>query len=419
MNTDFIPSPRPARGGLGALALALALPACGLLGPKALAGDWLNFRGPGSVGLASGTPLPTTLEGEKNIAWKTALPGRGISSPVIVGDKVFVTASSGPEQNRLHVICLSAADGKKLWERQFWATGRTMCHEKICVASPTPASDGQRIFALFSSNDLFCLDLEGNLIWLRGMMLDYPNASNSLGMAASPVVVGGVLVAQLETEGDAFAVGIDAATGVNRWKIARPKRANWTSPLTMAGPDGRTMVILQGSGGVQAVDPESGATIWNYAEGASTTASGAISGETLYIPSFGVTALKTSNQGQNFEQAWRASPLRPGTASPVADDGKLYILNDGGVLTAGDLSDGKRLWQTRLKGPFSASPLLAGGHLYAANEKGLVQVVDPSGEEGRVVGELDLGEMFIATPSIGAGGLYLRGDGHIWKLRAL
>lgn len=162
------------------------------------AGDWRQFRGPQGTGVSDEANLPTVLDAKKNIAWKIPLPGRGLSSPIIVGDRIFVTCSSGARQERLHVICFNAKDGTKRWERQFWATGRTICHEKISVAAPTPASDGERIFAIFSSSDLICLDLDGNLLWLRGLMRDYPNASNSLGLSSSPVVADGTLVTQVE-----------------------------------------------------------------------------------------------------------------------------------------------------------------------------------------------------------------------------
>ncbi len=127
--------------------------------------DWKNFRGPNSSGFAPGVAdLPTELSSE-SIAWKVSLPGRGLGSAIIVGDKVFITAASGPDQKRLHIFCFAAKDGAPLWERQFWATGRTMTQSKTCVAAPTPATDGESIFALFSSNDLICLDLEGCLLY--------------------------------------------------------------------------------------------------------------------------------------------------------------------------------------------------------------------------------------------------------------
>ena len=115
--------------------------------------DWLQFRGPNGNGMIDNVRLPAKLD-RKNIQWAVDLPGRGLSSPIVLGDRVFVTCASGPRQDRLHVICFNAGDGSRRWERQFWATGRTMSHDKTCVAAPTPASDGERIFAIFSSNDI-------------------------------------------------------------------------------------------------------------------------------------------------------------------------------------------------------------------------------------------------------------------------
>ncbi len=389
---------------------------CGLLVLNASAGDWRQFRGPQGAGVAADAHLPTTLDAAKNVAWNVDLPGRGHSTPIVVGDRVFVTASSGGQGERLHVFCFSAADGRTLWERQFWATGRTTCHEKISVAGPSPASDGERVFALFSSNDLFCLDLNGNLLWLRGLMRDYPNASNGLGLSASPVATDGVLVAQIETDGDAFAIGVDAVTGVNRWKITRPRKANWTSPLVLGSEGGSHRVALQSSAGVSLVDAATGREIWNYAEGASTVPSSGLKGDVLYVPSSGITALQGAGEGQPPKQLWRATQLRPATASPLVLGDQIFTLNDAGVLSCGSTADGARLWQLRLKGPFSASPLAAGKFIYLVNEKGLLQVVDPSKPEGEVVGELNLDEIIIGTPSISGDAIYIRSDGHLWKI---
>ncbi len=383
---------------------------------QANAGDWRQFRGPESSGVSDESNLPAQLDSRTNIAWKIALPGRGISSPIIVGDRVFVTCSSGAQQDRLHVICFNTGDGSKRWERQFWATGRTTCHEKISVAAPTPVSDGKHIYALFSSNDLFCLDLDGNLLWLRGLMRDYPNASNGLGLASSPTIIAEVLIAQIETDGEAFVVGIDITTGQNRWKVERPKKANWTSPLVMRTANETSLVILQGSTGITAIDPLTGAQIWTYTEGAAALPSSVAQGDLLFVPSFGTTAIQISHDGQSFKQIWRASQLRPSTASPLVANDHVFTLNDAGVLTCGDIVEGKRLWQSRLKGPFSATPVASGKYLYLVNEKGLAQVVDTSGVEGVLVGELDFGETIIGTPSIAHGGIYFRSDGHLWKI---
>jgi len=380
------------------------------------AGDWRQFRGPHGNGVSDDTALPTSLDAARRIAWQSDLPGRGLSSPIIVGDRVFVTCSSGPKQDRLHVICFRADDGAQMWERQFWATGRTMCHDKTSVAAPTPTSDGQRIFAIFSSNDIFCLDLEGNLLWLRGLTRDYPNASNSLGMSSSLVVADDTVIAQVENDSESFTAGLDARTGLNRWKLDRPRQANWTSPVLVARPGGATLVALQSSKGVLAVEPATGREVWNYSEGASTIPSSAIAADVLFVPSSGLTALKANTGSAAPEKLWRSSQLRPGTASPLVLGTRIFALNDAGVLNCGDVTNGNRVWQLRLKGPFSASPISAGDHLYLVNEKGLAQVVDTTKPEGALVGEIDLRQTVLGTPSIAGGALYVRSDRKLWKI---
>ncbi len=392
------------------LALTLSL----LASVTAARADWPLFRGPNGNGIANTMTLPAKLD-TNSIAWAADLPGRGLSSPIIIGDRVFVTSASGPKQERLHVICFNAKDGSKRWERQFWSTGRTLAHEKTCVAAPTPASDGERIFAIYSSNDLVCLDLDGNLVWLRGLTHDYPNASNSLGMSSSLTVAAGVLIAMVENDGDSFTAGIDAKTGVNRWKLSRPRTANWTSPMLFKSGT-TTHVLLQSSKGIVAVEPATGRIVWQYTDGASTIPSATVSDGVVFVPSHGVTALQPQPDGQSPKQLWRSGQLSPSTPSPVILNQKVFTVNNAGVLSCGDATDGKRLWQLRTKGPYSATPVGAGNLLYCVNEKGLLQVIDTAAPEGAVVSELDLGKTVLSTPSIGNGAVYVRSDGKLWKL---
>jgi len=378
------------------------------------AGDWPQFRGPQGDGIAPDAKLPAKLDAQ-SVSWSADLPGRGVSSPIIVGERVFVTSSSGPKHERLRVLCFNLADGSLRWERQFWATGRTMTHEKISGATPTPASDGKRVFALFSSNDCVALDLDGNLLWFRGLGRDYPNANNSLGMASSLVIADSVLIAQVESESESFTAGLDLASGKNVWKLARPKDSNWTSPVLSKGPDGKTVVLLQSSKGLAAVQAATGTVVWNYEDKASVVPSTTANGGRLYVPSQGLTVLEPVSGGTP-KQIWRSAQLRPGTPSPLVLQDRVFVLNDGGILSCGDAADGKRLWQLRLKGPFSATPVVAGGLLYCVNEKGLIQVVDPTKPEGEVVSELDLGQTVIGSPSIAANSLFVRSDGKLWRI---
>ncbi|MBG89205.1 MAG: pyrrolo-quinoline quinone [Verrucomicrobiales bacterium] len=390
-----------------ALSLALSL--------SIQADNWTQFRGLDGASV-SGDKLPTKLD-KKNISWSVDLPGRGLSSPIVYGNKVFLSAASGPDQRRLHVICLNADTGKQIWERQFWATGRTMTHPKTCVAAPTPVCDGERVYVLYSSNDLICLDHDGNVKWLRGLTLDYPNASNSLGMSSSPIVIGDTLVVQVENDSESFAAGINVQTGVNRWKLDRPKAANWTSP-TVAKSDGKYVAILQSSKGIHALNPRSGEEVWYFGGGASTIPSSTFAGDgVLYVPANGITALKPGSKTKDVKELWVSGQLKPGTSSPVVMGQNIFTVNSIGVLTCGDINGGKRLWQIRMKGKkFSATPVAAGGFLYAVNEEGLVQVIDVKGEEGEVISTLDLGETVLGTPSVARNSLFIRSDGRVWKI---
>jgi outer membrane protein assembly factor BamB len=363
-----------------------------LIAGAALAGDWMQFRGPNASAVSTDDAAPGAMLTE---AWSADLPGRGLSSPIIIGDKVVLTCSSGPDQSDLHVLCFSAADGSKLWERKLRATGRTMSHKKTCVAAPTPCSDGELVYALYSSNDLFAFDLEGNLQWLRGLTFDYPNASNSLGMASSPVVVGKTLVVQSENDSESIALG------------------NWTSGVIW-----NDVVALQSRTGLTGVDPLSGKVLWDYQDGAATITSSAVTRDAIYVPSNGITAILPEESSTS--QLWRAEKLKPGTPSPLVLGDAIYVVNGAGVLVKASLDGGEEQWKLRLKGPFSGSAVAAGTYLYIANERGQFQVVDTTATEGEVVQTLELDDTLddtiLATPAISGNAVYIRSDAKLWKL---
>ena len=376
--------------------------------------DWLQFRGNDHRGISLKSETPTNLS-KNNIAWKIPLPGRGLSSPIVIGNRVFLTASSTTDQSRLHVICANKDNGEIEWERQFWATGRTICHEKTCVAAPTPVSDGKNIYALYSSNDLICLDLDGNLKWIRGLMQDYPNASNSLGLASSPIIVDETLIVQIENDSDSFVSGINLKDGSNIWKLARTKKANWTSPIRLNDKE----VAVQGSEGITCVSAKSGTIQWSFNEGASTIPSSVTSADSaiLYVPSNGITAIKPRKDNNTPEIVWQESQLRPGTSSPIIVGDNIYIINRAGVLNAAKKDTGERLWRLRLEGSFSGSPVSSNGHIYVASErKGVFQSIDINGKEGMLRGSIELGETILGTPAIANNSIFIRSDGHLWKI---
>jgi outer membrane protein assembly factor BamB len=384
-----------------------------------MASDWPAFRGPSHSGQAADAVIPK----QPKTAWSAKLPGRGLSSPIIVGEKVFVTAADGPGQDKLQVLCFLKKDGSPLWTRQLTATGRTMTHAKTCVAASTPCSDGRHVYALWSSNDLAAFDLEGNLLWLRGLTVDYSNASNSLGMASSPVVVGRTLIVAIENDSESYSLGIDTATGRNLWKLERPRSANWTSPVPLPSrndsPEG---VLLQSTNGVVAVEAATGKTLWEFGPSASSMSSSVVEDGVAYVPAAGITALAVPAPGKEPVSKWNARQINPSTISPLLLKSRLFSVNNAGILTMADAATGEVKWKLRLTGPFSGSPVGAGGRVALVSEKALVQVVDINAPEGAVLGQLQLPlneqtkELTLCTPALSGGQLFVRTDSTLWCL---
>ena len=384
--------------------------------PFVAAADWLQFRGSDQTSLALDSKLATKYSADENLAWKAPLVGRGTSGPIVVGDRIFITSSSGAvKDDHLHVLAIDAKSGKQLWKREFWATGRCFHHPTMANATPTPASDGKRIFAFYSSNDLVCLDLDGNLLWYRGLAHDYPKAGNDVGMSSSPVVVGDTVVVQVENQGDSFAAGIDTATGETRWRIDRPAQANWASPAALRGKDGKQLVLLQSAKGLSAHDPLTGEQKWKYDAGCSIIPSPTTIGSRIYLAANGLTVLEAESGATTANIAWDSNKLGPGNASPVIADGKVFALR-GAVLTGGNDKTGEELWQVRLKGNFWATPVVAGGHVYCVNQDGQCFVIKPGDDKADLVSTMELGDSILGSPAVAGNAMYLRSDKFLYKI---
>ncbi len=379
------------------------------------ADDVPQFRGPGGLGTSSEKNLPIEWGKTDNVRWKATLPGRGLSNPVIAGGRVFVTAASGTQQDRLHVLCFDQKNGKQLWERQFWATGGTLCHPKTNMAAPTPLTDGKNVYAFFATADLVCLDRDGNLVWARSLVNDYPTVGNNVGMAASPVLAGDAVIVQMENVGESFALAIDKATGQNRWRIDRPRTLNWSTPF-VHNADGQNQLVFMTDKELSAHDIATGKKIWSYvpAAGKLGNAASVIAGEgLLFVAADKMTALRFGSDGVEPEVVWQNPKLNPGWASPVLLNGRLYAVTNGGIVSCAEPATGKVLWTYRLEGPFAASPLAADGRLYFVNEKGNTTVLD-GGAEAKELAQSDLGETVLASPVASGGAIFLRSDGHLW-----
>jgi outer membrane protein assembly factor BamB len=385
-----------------------------LFAALALAADWTQFRGPGSSAVSQETGLPVKWSATENVRWKAELPGRGLSCPVIAGGKVYLTACSGYRETRLHVLCFEEVTGAKLWERQFTATGPTMCHPTTNMAAATPATDGKNVYALFGTGDLVALDAEGNLLWYRSLNRDYGGLSNQLGLGASPVLTGSTLLLPMENAGRSYAAGIDVNTGQNKWKVERERDYNWVTPIVLHVA-GRVDATFATSKEITAYDPETGTVRWTHTGiSPSTVASpGQADDGMVIVPGRELYALRPGAEGTTPAVVWKTGKVSTGYASPVSYRGRVYNIGGVGV----DCVDGKTgqvVWKQRVKGKqFWASPVAADGKLYLVDEAGVTTVVKLS-DKPEILATNPIGETVLATPSVANGCLYLRSDQHVF-----
>ena len=381
--------------------------------------DWPMFRGPNAGSVAIDAKVPTKFGGEQkeNVAWRIELPGRSVGGVIVVGDSAITTSSSGMDQRRLHLISVNSKDGSTRWQQEFVARGRPYCHPTSANAAPTPASDGKKIFAFFSSNDLVCVDLDGNLIWYRSLSTDFPKAGNDVGMSSSPVVADGVCVVQIECQGDSFAAGLNTEDGKILWKLDRPKQANWSSPTVVKLPSGEQVVVMQSSEDLLAVSPKSGKLLWEMKVRCSTIPSCLAAEGRLFVPAGGLTAFDLSSAGASPSKLWDNNKLSANACSPLVVGKRVYTISRT-VLASGDLFSGELKWQTRLADAKSiwSSPVVAGNNLYVFGDDGKCFVVELGEDEGKVVATNELGEAVLGSPAISGNAMYVRGVSSLWKI---
>ncbi len=395
--------------------LSLAVVLCGA---TARAEDVPQFRGAGGLGVTAVKGLPLAWNDQDNVRWKAELPGRGLSGPVIAGGRVYLTACSGYNQTRLHVLCFDQKSGQKLWERQIWATGGTLCHPKTNMAAPTPVTDGEHVYALFATGDLVCYNRKGDLLWYRSLVGDYPTVGNNVGMAASPVLAGELLIVCLENVGESFAAGIERQTGVNRWRVDRPRGINWVTPLVLQH-QGKTEVVLQGPKDLTAYDPTTGQKQWSLTgHSFSTIPSPTVGAGTLFVPGDKFLAVRPGSTTEAPEVLWQSPKLRPSYSSPLYHKGRVYTVAQAGIVTAADAATGNVAWTYRLEGAFAASPLWAEGRLYVVSEEGATTILRDAGADCETLGTSTLKDKILASPVAAGDALFLRSDSFLYCIGA-
>jgi len=373
----------------------------------ASASDWPQFRGPNGAAVSDEIGIPTTWSDKENVKWKADLPGRSVSSPIVVGKKVFVTSASGPRFERLHTLCLDAESGKVLWHRQLTATGNTACHPKSSMAAPTPCANADGVYCLFATADLAAYDFDGNLKWYRSLTGDYPDISNQVGMAASPVIWKDSLIVPMDNVGDSFLAALDTSYGTNIWKIPRPKDINWVTPTLRTVGD-KTQIVFSSMKEAVAYDAADGKKAWSVATPGAGVPTAILNGNNVLVPAgSGLMSLKP--EGTGMAEGWKSPKLATGYTSPLVYRDRIYGVVGAGSFVCADAKNGRQIWSERIgkaAGKFWASPVAADGHLYAFDDGGICTVLK-AGEDAKVVATNDLKAEIMGTAAIANGSLYI------------
>ena len=410
------------------------------------ADGWPRWRGPFDTGVAKGD-APIEFSETKNVAWKVKVPGRGFSSPVLWGDRIYLTtaipltAEVQPKQqgrgpgggsgagveHKFVVLCLSRKDGHVIWER----TTRTASpHEGYhfrygSFASNNPVTDGKRVYAFFGSRGVFVYDLDGKALWQKEF--EPMRMRLAFGEGTAAVVNGDKLILNFDQEQNSHLDVLDAATGKPLWRVNREEESAWSAPLVV-DYKGRKQLITSATKRVRSYDLETGKLIWECGgPGPNVIPAPVVLNDTVYVMSgfrdpnlMAIRLDRTGDLTGTDAIVWQNKRGNSYTPSPVLDDGKLYFVSDNGMLSCLNAKTGEVYYQTRLPKPynFKASPVAANGRLYLSTEEGDVLVIK-MGEKFEVLATNTMAEQsFISTPAIADGELYLRSQDTLFCIRS-
>jgi outer membrane protein assembly factor BamB len=415
--------------------------------------NWAQWRGPDSQGVSTERNLPTEWSETKNVLWKTALPGRGFSQPIIREKKVFLTTAieGGPAPethkppkhmigdkefthpdwtgvNLLHtfkVLCLDRDTGKILWEKTAYEGAvYDYRHRRGNYAAPTPVTDGQYVYAYFGSEGFYCYDADGRLIWKKHLG---KIGTMGMGVGTSPVLYENLLILVCDQEFDAkdsFMTALDKKTGREVWRIARPVQASWATPVIVKTAE-RAELVTSGNEFLISYDPATGKELWRATGLKSHAIATPVVGHGLVILSSGypskvITAIRLGGSGNldgTDKIAWRYNKGTSYVPSPILYGDYLYLMSDAGILTCLNARTGEIVYEggrvpvaTKFYG---ASPVAFDGKLLLTSDDGETFVIK-AGPKHKVLGTNSIGEPCRTSMAIADGKLFIRGEKHLF-----
>ena len=437
-------------GLLAAAGFALA-PASPLgADPATTSPHWAQWRGPDGLGIAKDAAVPLEWSATKNVVWSAEIPGRGHSSPVVWGDRIFLTTAiegdvvpgakpvkhlmegqdfqhpdgvGADRKHTLEVLALDAKTGKILWQKAAWqGTPYDTRHKRGSFASPTPVTDGTLVYAYFGAEGLYVYDFKGGLkwSWKSGGI-----ASFGVGVGTSPVLYDKLVILQCDEDNGekSFIVGLDKKTGKEAWRVARHVEVSWATPILVTS-GGRHELVTAGNQAIIGYDPATGRELWRTKGLESNAVPSPVAGDGVVVLSAGypakiALAMRPGGSGDAGDRVlWRYDKGTAYVPSPILVDGLLYLVTDKGLVSCLDAKTGKVHYEGGRPPSgtsFMASPVAVAGHLLMSSMDGDT-IVLKAGTAHQVVRANSLGEPIAASPAVAGGRIYIRGEHHLFAI---
>jgi outer membrane protein assembly factor BamB len=374
--------------------------------------DWPQWRGPRGDGTSLETNIPTHWSATENVRWKTPIPGKGHSSPVVWGDRIFLTTCVEGEEERM-LLCLDRVSGNILWQHEVLKAPLEKKHKLNSYASATPATDGKNLWVAFFGNpkiDLICYDMDGKEVWRRS-----PSEFHSVhGFCSSPILYKDMVILNCDQDATACIIAYDRKSGEERWRADRPNRTRSYCTPIIRDLAGKEQLLLSGSKCVASYDPNTGKQLW-VVDGpteqfvASLVVTNGIVFCTGGFPTLHLIGINPDGSGNvtNNKVLWHDHRAASYVPSPIAAGDWFFVVSDGGVATCWEAKTGNQLWKQRLGPHHSASPISADGNLYFPADNGDVYIIKAA-SSFQLVSQNSLGDECYASPAISQGELFIR-----------